>query len=795
MKNNIKDLISKKLLFFDGAMGTMLQSNGLLGGELPETFNIEKSEIVKNIHLEYLKSGSDIITTNTFGANSLKLKHGQYSVDKVVECAIKCAKDAILEYGEVDKFVAFDLGPLGQMLEPLGLVSFEEAYDLYSEQVISAEKHGVDLYLMETTSDLYEAKAAILACREHSNKPIFCTFTFGEDDKTLLGADVLTVVTALEAFGVDVLGLNCSLGPKEMNPLIKEVLKYSSTPVMVQPNAGLPKIDQGKTVFDITPEEFSEFILGMVKSGVCMCGGCCGTTPDHIGAMVLKCRDMTPVQRQVESYTAITSFNQTVIIGKDKKIIGERINPTGKKKLKEALVNDDFDYILKEAFLQKDAGAHILDVNVGLPEIDEKKVMIKVVKEIQGFLNLPLQIDSAGRDVLEAAVRIYNGKPLINSVNGKRTSMEAIFPIVKKYGAAVLGLTLDENGIPEKAEDRFKIAKKIINTAKAYGIDKKDILIDTLCLTASSNQEEVMETIKAIKMVKTLGVCTSLGLSNVSFGLPKREALNSVFLSMALFAGLDAPILNPLNEEIINAFMAYRVLGNEDTGSIEYINKFKTQSHQKVSHEINADLKSLLISGLGKDAVLKTKDLLNTVQPLEIINTYIVPALNFVGERFEKKELFLPELIQVAEAAKDCFGVLKEALKNDRSEKSIKKIILATVKGDIHDIGKNIVKVLLENYGFEIIDLGKDVPIDTIVERTLEDDVKLVGLSALMTTTVLNMEETIKELRKKCDCKIMVGGAVLNEKYAKMINADFYGKDALDAVKIAQGVLDERETV
>ncbi|MCL2323377.1 MAG: homocysteine S-methyltransferase family protein [Oscillospiraceae bacterium] len=791
MKNNIKDLINKKILFFDGAMGTMLQENGLLAGELPESFNIERSEIVKNIHLEYLKSGCDIITTNTFGANSLKLKHGKYSVDSVVESAIKCAKDAILDYGEEDRFIAFDLGPLGQMMEPMGLVSFEEAYTLYSEQVILAEKYGVDLFLIETTSDLYEAKAAILACKEHSDKPIFCTLTFGDDDKTLLGADTLTVVTALEAFGVDVLGLNCSLGPKEMKPLIEEVLRYSSTPVMVQPNAGLPRIDHGKTVFDISPEEFSEHIIEMVEKGVSICGGCCGTTPDHIRATVHKCKDMIPKPRRVESFTALTSFNQTVIIGKNKRIIGERINPTGKKKLKEALINDDLDYILKEAFLQKDAGAHILDVNVGLPEIDEKKVMVKVVKEIQGFLNLPLQIDSARSDVLEAAVRIYNGKPLINSVNGKEESMKAIFPIAKKYGAAVLGLTLDENGIPKKAEDRFKIAQKIINKAAAYGIDKKDILIDALCLSASSNQEEVMETIKAIKMVKTLGVCTVLGLSNVSFGLPKRESLNSVFLSIALNAGLDAPILNPLNEDIIDAFMAYRVLADEDIGSTEYIKKFKGQANQIMSHELNTDLKSLLISGLRKDAVLKTKELLKNKQPLDIINEDIIPALNFVGDRFEKKELFLPELILSAEATKDCFNVLKEVLRSENIEKSSKKIILATVKGDIHDIGKNIVKILLENYGYEIIDLGKDVPIDTIVESALKDDIKLVGLSALMTTTVLNMEETIRELKKNCNCKIMVGGAVLNEKYAKMIDADFYGKDALDAVKIAQKVYNE----
>lgn len=793
MKKNIKDFLSKKILFFDGAMGTMLQRNGLIGGELPETYNIEKSEIVKNIHLEYLKSGSDIITTNTFGANGLKLNHGNYSVETIVESAVKCANDAVLEYGKDDKFIAFDLGPLGQMLEPLGLLSFEEAYDLYSEQVISAEKFGVDLFLIETSSDLYEAKAAILACKEHSDKPIFCTLTFDENNKTLMGADILTVVTALEAFGVDALGLNCSLGPKEIMPLVKEMLKYASIPVVVQPNAGLPKVVHGKTTYDITPEEFSNYILEMVESGISVCGGCCGTDPDYIKAVVDKCKDKIPHPIEKKSFTAITSYNKTVVISEEKKIIGERINPTGKEKLEKAIINDEMDAILEEAFLQKDAGADILGVNVGVPKIDEKKAMVKVVKEIQGFLNIPLQIDSVNKDVMEAAVRIYNGKPIINSVNGKLESMRNIFPIAKKYGAAVLGLTLDENGIPETAEGRFEIAKKIIDTAKTYGIDKKDVLIDTLCLTASSNQKEVMESIKAIELVKTLGVCTILGISNVSFGLPEREKLNRVFLSMALGAGLDAPILNPLDEEILNTFMAYRVLANEDKGSINYINKFKNQKHiKKDDLTIKGDLKSLLISGLRKDSVEKTKKLLNEgVSALEIINDYIIQALNFVGEKFEKNELFLPELILTAEAVKDCFNILKEILKRDENEKLSNKIVIATVKGDIHDIGKNIVKVLLENYGFEVIDLGKDVPIETIVEKTLKYDVKLVGLSALMTTTVLNMEETIKELKKKCNCKVMVGGAVLNEEYAKMIEADFYAKDALEGVKIALKLFDK----
>ncbi len=800
-KTNIRDLLFKKILLFDGAMGTMLQKNGLIGGEMPEAYNIEKSEIVKNIHLQYLKSGSDIITTNTFGANDLKLKNTKYTLDEVIKSAIKCSKDAILENGDLNKFIAFDLGPLGQLLEPLGLLSFDEAYDLYTKQVILADKYGVDIFLIETISDLYEAKAAILACKEHSDKPIFCTFTFSEHNKTLLGADILTVTATLEALGVDALGLNCSLGPKEIYPLIKEVLEYSSIPVMVQPNAGLPKIVNGKTIYDIDPIEFSNYILNMIEMGVSICGGCCGTTPEYIKEVFSRCKDIKPIPIKAKSFTAVTSFNKTVILGRDKKTIGECINPTGKEKLKKALINDDLDYVLKEAFLQKDAGSDILDVNVGLPEIDEKKTMVKVIKEIQGYINLPLQIDSSRKDVLEAGLRVYNGKPIINSVNGKLESMEAIFPLAKKYGALVLGLTLDENGIPETAIERFKIAEKIINTAKEYGIDKKDILIDTLCLTASSHQHMVMEALEAIKMVKTLGVCTVLGIGNVSFGLPNRQALNGVYLSMALYAGVDVPIINPLREDI-NTLMAYKVLANEDVGSVKFLNKFKDSNIRnsnikdfnikQLNHEINDDLKSLLILGFKKEAIEKTKTMLEkNISPLDIINKDIIPALNLVGRKYEDRELFLPELILSAEATKECFNVLKDAIKKDDKENLNKKIILATVKGDIHDIGKNIVKVILENYGFEIIDLGKDVPIETIVKKTMEEDVKLVGLSALMTTTVLNMEDTIKELKKRCKCKIMVGGAVLNEDYAKMINADFYAKDALDGVKIAKMIFNE----
>lgn len=778
----------EKFLIFDGAMGTMLQKSGLKQGEIPESYNILHPEIIEKIHKEYINAGCNIITTNTFGANRYKLENTGYSVEQVIKAGVKIAKKA-----SQGNFVALDISSIGQLMEPCGIMSFEEAYDIFAEQVKIGVSEGVGLILIETMSDIYEAKAAILAAKENSNLPIICTMTFQEDGRTLTGTDPLTMVNVIQGLGVNALGVNCSLGPKEIIPIVSEIIKYSKIPIIVQPNAGLPKLIKGDTIFDVEVEEFVSYAKILAEMGVTILGGCCGTNPTHIKELKELLNRLQPVSRKVESYTAVSSYSQTVILGDRVKIIGERINPTGKKKLKEALKNNNMEYILNEAVNQRDTGAHILDVNVGLPEIDEKTIMLKVIKEIQSVVNLPLQIDSVRSDVIEAAARVYNGKPLINSVNGKQKVMENIFPIVKKYGGCVLGLTLDDSGIPSKAEERFKIAEKIVKTAEYYGISKEDIIIDCLALTASAQQSDVQETIKAVKLVKDkLGVKTILGVSNVSFGLPNRALLNRTFLTAALGAGLDAPILNPLDKEMVDTISAFNVLWNYDKESKFYIeNYLGVASQSPVKEESkNKDLKKIIIDGLKDEAQGITKELLKKLSSMDIIDNYLIPSLEIVGKRFESGEIFLPQLIQSAETVKKAFEIIKDNLTlGEVSDVNISKgkIILATVKGDIHDIGKNIVKILLQNYGFDIIDLGKDVPIEIVVQAVKENKVKLVGLSALMTTTVKSMEETITALREnELDCKVFVGGAVLNEEYAEMIKADWYAKDVRDAVKIAQ---------
>ncbi len=786
---DLREKLQSGFLFFDGAMGTYLQEQGLKLGELPESYNIEKPEIIYNIHKKFVEAGSDIITTNTFGANELKLEECGYSVEEVIGAAVNLARKAAGD----DRYVALDLGPIGKLMEPAGMLSFDEAYELFKRQVKAGEKAGCDLFLIETISDIYEAKSAILAVKENSDLPVFCTVSFQEDGRTLMGTDPLTVVSVLEGLGVDALGVNCSLGPKELMPIVDKILEYSSIPVMVQPNAGLPKVENGKTVFDIDSETFSQYMEKMAESGVRVLGGCCGTKDDFIQKTVEKVSKLKTKEIEKKDITVVSSSTKSVVFD-EVRVIGERINPTGKKKFKEALKNHDIDYILDQAIEQNEGGADLLDVNVGLPEIDEKAVMVEVIKELQTILHLPLQIDSSSPEVIEAGARIYNGKPLINSVNGKIEVMEDIFPIVKKYGACVIGLTLDENGIPSLAEDRFEIAKRIVDKAAEYGIDKKNIFIDCLVLTASAQQAEVKETLKALTMVKEkLGVKTALGVSNVSFGLPNRGILNRTFLSMAMQAGLDAPIMNPNTEEMMQTVFAYKVLANQDVDSEKYIQRYsnKVQSAQSMaatSGSEEKDLKEIVIKGLKEEAKNKTKELLKTETGLDIVKKYLIPALDIVGQRFEKGEIFLPQLIQSAETVKNSFIVIKEKLESEGAEKISKgKIILATVKGDIHDIGKNIVKVVLENYGFEIIDLGKDVPIEKVVETAKKEGVRLVGLSALMTTTVISMKETIEALKKEgVPCKVFVGGAVLNQEYADMIGADYYAKDAQESVRIAQ---------
>ncbi len=781
-----KKINFNNFLLFDGAMGTMLQKYGIKRGELPESYNILHPEIIEKIHLEYLDVGSDIITTNTFGANRYKLKNTLYSVEDIVGSAVRIARNAAK-----DKLVALDIGPIGQLMQPLGTLSFSDAYDTFAEQIKIGAKEGADIIIIETMSDIYEAKAAILAAKENSSLPVICTMSYQCNGRTLTGTDPLTMVNIIQSLGVDALGVNCSLGPNEMLPIITEILKYSSIPVIVQPNAGLPKLKNGEAFYDVHAHEFAEYAKIMAEMGVTIFGGCCGTTSEHIKDIYEMLKELKPVKRNVKKITAVSSPSLTVVLGEDIRVIGERINPTGKKKLKEALKNNNLDYILKEGINQRDAGADILDVNVGLPEIDELAVMVEVIKELQSVVNLPLQIDSVRPDVIEAAVRIYNGKPLINSVNGKNETMDAVFPIVKKYGACVIGLTIDESGIPSTAEGRLKVAKKIVKRAAEYGIDKSDIIIDCLVLTASAQQSEVKETIRAVQLVKnTLGVKTTLGVSNVSFGLPRRGILNRTFLAAALTAGLDAPILNPLSEDMMSTINAFNVLWNNDIASKKYIDGYSTFEGNTATKEIvaNKDLKSIIIDGMKEEASKITKELLKTMTEMEVVNTYLIPSLDIVGQKYESGEIFLPQLLQSAETVKKSFQIIKERMM-ESTDKKISKgtIVLATVRGDIHDIGKNIVKILLENYGFDVIDLGKDVHEDVVVEAVRSGNIKLVGLSALMTTTVRSMGETIKALRdNNLDCTVLVGGAVLNEEYAKMIGADYYAKDATQTVKFAR---------
>ncbi|MCK9217907.1 MAG: homocysteine S-methyltransferase family protein [Firmicutes bacterium] len=784
-----------KILIFDGAMGSLLQSEGMKAGELPESYNIKAPGVISKIHKAYLNAGADIILTNTFGAGKYKLQGSGLTVNEVVKSAVEIAKTAAKEVSKKtgeEKYVALDIGPLGGLLEPNGDITFEDAYEAFAEQIISGTNAGADLILIETMSDIYEAKAAILAAKENSNLPVICTMTFQKDGRTLTGTDPITMVNVLGSLGIDALGINCSLGPKEMLSILEEILKYSQIPVIVQPNAGLPKLLDGQTIYDVGAEEFSKYILKMVQMGVNMAGGCCGTTPDHICEMKRLLAGFIPRFKMSKKITAVSSSTTTEILDDKVRIIGERINPTGKKLFKQALINRDMDFILKEALNQKKAGAHILDVNVGLPEIDEKAVMIKAVKKIQSTVNIPLVIDSSRPDVLEAAARICNGRPIFNSVNGEDSVMEVIFPIAKKYGCLLIALTLDEKGIPKTARQRLQIAEKIINKAAEYGIDKEDIIVDCLVLTASAQQGEVQETIKALSLVKEkLNVKTTLGISNVSFGLPARGILNRTFLAMALTAGLNAPIINPLEEDMMNTIKSFNVLWNLDEDSREYISKFADYKPEKtVNNYKSKDLQKIIIDGIKDEAAALTSNLLNHKKPLEIVDEYLIPALDIVGEKYEKGDIFLPQLIQSAETVKRAFEVIKgNMLETGQIDSNMGKgkIVIATVKGDIHDIGKNIVKILLENYGFEVHDLGKDVSIDEIVEKVKKTDAPLVGLSALMTTTVRNMEETIKVLKEKCPgCKVMVGGAVLNKDYAQMIKADYYGADAREAVKLAQ---------
>ena len=786
------DLLGKERLFFDGAMGTMLQKNGLSAGEIPETWNITHRDTVYAIHKAYADAGCNIIKSNTFGANALKFKGTDYTVEEIVTSAIDIAKTAVS--GKDKTFVALDLGPTGKLLKPYGELPFETAYELYKQQVIAGKKAGADLVLIETMGDTYEIKAAVLAAKENCDLPIVVTMIFDESGKLLTGSDIKTAVFMLEGLGVDAIGFNCGLGPRQMLSLLPELLKYSSTPLVVNPNAGLPECVNGVTFFNVTPEEFANDLKELAEMGVSLLGGCCGTTPEHLKEAVKLCKDIPVLPVKQKNITAVTSYSKTAVIGERPIIIGERINPTGKKKLKAALVSGDSGYIFSEALSQVECGADVLDVNVGLPEIDEPKVMCDTVRGIQGITNLPLQIDTSDPAAMEQALRIYNGKPLINSVNGKKESMEKIFPLAKKYGGVVVCLTLDEGGIPESAEGRIKIAEKIINTAKEYGIDKKDLIIDTLAMTVSTGAENAKRTLQALSYVRnTLGVNTVLGVSNISFGLPKRDNINAAFFTLAMGSGLSAGIINPKSDSMMNAFYSYCALNGYDENFETYISK--TSDSAPTAKNDKTDLKTAVINGLSGAAGENARELLKTEQPLDIINLYLIPALDIVGKGFEDGTIFLPQLLMSADAAKAAFDEIKASIPAEANGSEKKnKVVIATVKGDIHDIGKNIVKVLLENYGFDVIDLGKDVDPEIIVDTAIKEKVKLVGLSALMTTTVVNMEETIRLLRKRYpECKVMVGGAVMTQDYADRIGADSYAKDAMGAVRYAERLFSDEQ--
>lgn len=782
-----------EILLFDGAMGTMLQKKGLNLEDGVETFNITKRDIIYDIHKEYIDAGANIITTNTFGANELKLNKYGYTVEEVIDNAVKIAKDAAKDKKDIK--IALDIGPTGYLLAPMGTLSFDRAYEIFKRQIVQGVKSGVDIILIETMTDLYEAKAAVLAAKENSKLPVFCTMSFEENQRTFTGCTPESMVMTLEGLGVDAIGINCSLGPKEIKPILERIISISNKKIIVQPNAGLPKMQGNKAIYDINEEEFSNYMAEFVDLGADILGGCCGTTPLFIKAVKDKIKNKIAKTKKRKEIYGVCSYSKVVNIDRVK-VIGERINPTGKKLFKEALKNNDINYILNQAIEQVEAGADILDVNVGIPNINEKEVMKQVVLGIQEILDVPLQIDSTDKSVIEEALRYYNGKAIVNSVNGEEKVLENILPVVKKYGASVVGLTLDENGIPNTCEERFKIAEKIVNKAKEYGIHKENIFIDCLVLTASTQQKEVIETLKAVSLIKErLGVKTILGVSNISFGLPNRSLINETFLSLALGRGLDLPIMNPNSKGMMDIIKAFNVLNNIDKDSREFIEYYKdNQNNQEkniIKKENNKDLKYMIIKGLSEEVKDETRRLLKEKEELEIVNEYLIPSLDKVGNLFESGEIFLPQLVSSAEVVQKAFEVLKENLiKNGKKNINAGKIILATVKGDIHDIGKNIVKVILENYGFEVIDLGKDVKIIDIINAIKKHNVKLVGLSALMTTTLKSMEETIKEIRKNnLDVKVFVGGAVLTKEYADEIGADFYAKDAKESVEIAKKIL------
>lgn len=783
---DFNELLQKEFVCLDGGMGTMLQARGMKAGTIPETLNLENPRILIDIHKEYISAGADIVYANTFGANRFKLAKSGYSVDRIIRAGVHNAKTAVAESENPSALVALDIGPIGTLLEPTGTLSFEEAYEIYKEEITAGK--DADVIVLETMTDLYELKAALLAAKENSALPVICTMTFEENMRTFTGTSISAMALTLEGLGADAVGVNCSLGPAELYPIAEELCKWTRLPVVLKPNAGLP--DPVTNEYNITPAHFAELMRKIVPLGVKIFGGCCGTTPEFIRELKTMLSQEKFCPRDVKIPAACCSASKTVIIDRPR-VIGERINPTGKKRFKEALLANDIDYILGQAIEQVHGGADILDVNVGLPGIDEGEMMTRVVKAVQGVADLPLQVDSTIPEVLEKALRVYNGKPIVNSVNGEEKSMQAVLPLVKKYGACVTALCLDENGIPKTAEGRFAIAKRILDRALSLGIPKENVFIDCLTLTVSAEQDAAMVTLDALHRVKTeLGLKTVLGVSNISFGLPERVIVNHNFLTMALTNGLDLPIINPNSADMIGAVRAFNVLAGFDRNSLEYVAAYGAKKETPAEVKSDMTLEYALENGLKAEGAKLTEELLKTTDPMDIINNILIPALDKTGADFESGKIFLPQLILSAGVAQSCFEVIKNHFaKTGASNVSKGKIILATVKGDIHDIGKNIVKVLLENYGYEVIDLGKDVPYETVLNCAVEQNVHLVGLSALMTTTLSSMEKTIALLHEnRVDCKIMVGGAVLTPEYAKQIGADYYAKDAKGSCDIAKEV-------
>lgn len=771
----------------------MMQQRGLEPGEVPELMSITHEEVIKSIHRSYVEAGSDIIYANTFGANTHKIPAScEYTLEEIIDAAVKTAKAAC---GNTAK-VALDVGPLGELLEPMGSLKFEEAYEAFKRTMIQGEKSGADLIVIETMTDLYEVKAAVLAAKENTKLPVMVSMSFEESGRTFTGTDVVSMAASLEGLGVDAIGINCSLGPVEIYPIAEKMCRSTELPVFVKPNAGLP--DPRTNEYSINAEQFAEMMTAYLDLGIAAVGGCCGTTPEYIKAVkdAFEKKERS-VREPIERKSIVCSAVKSVTID-HVTVIGERINPTGKKRLKQALIDEDYDYILSQAVEQIDAGAEILDVNVGVPKLDDVAMLPKVVKQLQAITDLPLQIDSSNPEAIEAALRVYNGKAIVNSVNGEEKVLESILPIVKKYGASVIGLTLDENGIPNKAEERFEIAQRIMTRAMEYGIPKENIYIDCLTLTASAQQAEVAETLKAVRMVKEqLGLHTALGVSNISFGLPCRPLVNRTFLAMAMENGLDLPIINPNDEDMMGTIYAFEMLHNRDKNAEKFIERYSEASLGTMSRNAvktdgasdghTGDLYHALEKGMKAETLTAVKELLKTEDAMTIVNDHLIPALDKVGQGFEKGTIFLPQMMQAATAAQGGFELIKDHLAKTGQEKVSKgSVILATVKGDIHDIGKNIVKVIMENYGFEIIDLGRDVPMEAVVETVKAKSIKLVGLSALMTTTLGSMEKTIEAVKEAApDCKVMVGGAVLTAEFAERIGADFYCKDAMKSVEAA----------